>query len=124
MMRSASSSKALNSLSLVLIALPRTLQRNPFPRGDYAFLAGRLVGVWLIIALLFYSVRWYLQLNGHTYKLARQAWAWILLVYSLIDLIAVIFTRLQGILGIAIMLLWILVAVTCWKDGVLDSVEG
>jgi hypothetical protein len=88
--------------SLMLISLPYSAQQNPAARVDYAYFIGQLVGIVLIIAGLFYSVRWYLKLGGHSYKLARQAWASILFAYSLVGaLIGVGLTRVGGLFGMS-----------------------
>jgi hypothetical protein len=102
--------------SLMLLALPRSVEQNPSPPGDYAYLAGQLVGAVLVVCGLFYSVRWYLKLGGHTYKLARQAWASILFAYSLLGvLIGAALTRMSLVLGPVAALTWAAVAFGCWR---------
>jgi len=59
------------AFSLMVLAIPRSLQQNPMPAGDYAYLFGQLAAAVLIIGFLFFSVRWYLTLSGHTYKVKR-----------------------------------------------------
>jgi len=62
--------------TLIVIESPRTAQLHP--AKDIAEAIGQLTAILLFVAGLFYSVRWYMKLNGHTYKLSRQAWASIL----------------------------------------------
>jgi hypothetical protein len=102
--------------SLMLIALPRGMEQNPPPPGDYAYLVGQLAGMVLIVGFLFYSVRWYLKLSGHTYKVGRQAWASILFWYSLLGvLLGLTLTRVSGVFGVGAAILWVFVALACWK---------
>ena len=49
-----------------------------------SYTIGQLFGISLAIGFLFCSVLWYLKLNGHTYKLARQTSATLLYYYSII----------------------------------------
>jgi len=104
--------------SLMLIALPRSMQQNPAPPGDYAYLIGQMTVVVLIVAGLFYSVRWYLKLNGHTYRLARQAWASILFVYALlatpIDAYIALIMK-SAVLGVVMAVVWAALAFACWR---------
>ena len=86
--------------SLMVLAIPRSLQQNPMPAGDYAYLFGQLAAAVLMIGFLFFSVRWYLTLSGHTYKVTGQAWASIFLGYSFIGvLVGVLMVKLYPSFG-------------------------
>ena len=71
--------------TLMVIESPRTAQLHP--AKDIAEAIGQLTAILLFVAGLFYSVRWYMKLNGHTYNLSRQAWASILFWYSLLAIL-------------------------------------
>lgn len=102
--------------SLMIVGLPYSARQNPIPPGDYGALIGQLIGVVLIITGLFYSVRWYLKLDGHTYKLARQAWASILVVYALIAvLIGAAMVMTSAVFGAVMVIVWSAIAVASWK---------
>ena len=62
--------------TLAIITAPRGGQLNPLK--DLGGTVVQLIAVLVVIAGLFYGVRWYRKLDGHTDKLARQAWASIL----------------------------------------------
>jgi hypothetical protein len=108
--------------SLALIGIPRSVQQNPLPPGDYAGLVGRLAAVVTIIGFLFFSVRWYITLSGHTYRVSRQAWASILFWYSFVGiLMGATFVRLAVItghsssFGMILAAVWALIAFACWE---------
>ena len=56
--------------TLASITAPRGGQLNP-PK-DLGETVVQLIAVLVVIAGLFYGVRWYMKLDGHIYKLARQ----------------------------------------------------
>jgi hypothetical protein len=65
---------------------------------------------------LFFSVRWYIKRSGHSYKIGRQAWAVILLWYSLLAMFVGLATIKDSIaLGVPMAALWACVAFACWK---------
>jgi hypothetical protein len=101
--------------SLAIIASPRAAQQNP--ANDLGGAVAQLIVLLLFIAGLFYSVRWYMKLDGHTYKLTRQAWASILFWYSMIGvLMGLMFTRSVSVIaGTVMMVVWALVGFACWK---------
>jgi hypothetical protein len=101
--------------TLTIIASPISTRLHP-PK-DRAEAIGQLVGLVLMIAGLFYSVRWYIKLNGHTYKVARQAWASILFWYSTIGILMGLALRVSFsvIAGALMMTVWVLVGFACWK---------
>ncbi len=104
------------AFSLMVLAIPRSLQQNPMPAGDYAYLFGQLAAAVLIIGFLFFSVRWYLTLSGHTYKVNGQAWASIFLGYSFIGvLVGVLMVKLYPSFGAIMLALWMLIGFLCWK---------
>jgi hypothetical protein len=106
--------------SLMVIGFPRNTQMHP-PK-DSADAIGQLAALVLLIAGVFYSVRWYMKLSGHTYKLARQAWASILFCYSLLGILiglAMLPVFMPGrtvpvAFGIVMVAVWTSVAVASW----------
>jgi hypothetical protein len=78
---------------------------------------GALTGLILDITFLFYGVRWYIKLSGHTYKVARQTWAAILFWYSMLALVMGIgFLMEKEIIGGGIYLVvWGIIGFSCWK---------
>jgi hypothetical protein len=68
----------LVTLSILLIFAASLNAAHRPPVHDLASALGNLAGMLFDLAFLFYSVRWYIKLSGHTYKLARQTWAAIL----------------------------------------------
>lgn len=102
--------------SLMVLGIPTSLQRNPAPPGDYAAFTGQLAAAVLIIGFLFFSVRWYLTLSGHTHKVNGQAWASIFLGYSFIGaLVGIMMVRLYPSFGVVMLAVWMLIGFLCWK---------
>jgi hypothetical protein len=101
--------------SLMIIGEPRNVQVHP-PK-DSAEAVGQLAAMVLLIGFLFFSVRWYIKLSGHTYKLARQAWASILFWYSLLAILVGIMmaATISYAFGVPMMVIWACVAFACWK---------
>jgi hypothetical protein len=87
------------------------------PQHDLAYAIGNLAGMLLNCLFLFFSVRWYIKLSGHTYKLARQTWAAILLWYSVFAVLCGVAALLGRFIGMGIMfiVLWSAVGFACWK---------
>jgi hypothetical protein len=102
--------------SLMVLAIPSSWQQHPMPSGDYAYLIGQLTAAVLMIGFLFFSVRWYLTLSGHTYKVSGQAWASIFLGYSFIGLVVgALLLRVNPMFGVFMLALWALIGFSCWK---------
>ena len=101
--------------TLAIITAPRDDQLNP-PK-DLGGTVVQLIAVLVIIAGLFYSVRWYMKLDGHTYKLARQAWASILFWYSLLATLTglALMVSVSVAPAIPITALSALLGFACWK---------
>lgn len=112
--------------ALATISIPRSLSQAPnlFEPERLPELLGYLLGAVVFpIAGLFFSVRWYLTLSGHTYKTTAQAWLYILRPYALLAsfLIAVVLlirakaniTALIGVLTTAFWA-WSVYASTKW----------
>jgi hypothetical protein len=87
------------------------------PQHDLAYAIGNLAGMLLNCLFLFFSVRWYIKLSGHTYKLARQTWAAILFWYSVFAVLCGVAALLGRFIGMGIMfiVLWSAVGFACWK---------
>jgi type II secretory pathway pseudopilin PulG len=101
--------------TLMTIASPSSTQLHP-PK-DAAEAVGQLMGLVLLIAGLFYSVRWYMKLDGHTYKLARQAWASILFWYSLLAILVGLgmAVTISVAVGATMTAIWACLGFVCWK---------
>ena len=84
---------------------------------DAAYALGSLVGMILDFTFLFFSVRWYIKLSGHSYKLARQTWAAILFWYSMFAVlfgVGALANRLFA-MGVVFLVLWSGIGFACWK---------
>ena len=101
--------------TLAIITAPRGGQLNPLK--DLGGTVVQLIAVLVVIAGLFYSVRWYMKLDGHTYKLARQAWASILFWYSLLATLTglALMVSVSVAPAIPITVLCSLLCFACWK---------
>jgi predicted histidine transporter YuiF (NhaC family) len=120
-------------LAVVLIAffsvmvIGESTSVNQLLSTDLAYTIGQLCGMLLAIGFLFFSVRWYLKLDGHTHKLARQTWATLLYYYSIIAVLMGIASLVKketfgGVLvnkeiigGVMALILWSLVGFFCLK---------
>jgi len=101
--------------TLMNFAGPYHLQQHPPQSAAEAI--GNMVGLVLDIGFLFFSVRWYIMLSGHTYKVNRQAWAVILFWYSVLATLVglVMIFAVSVALGAPLVLLWSGVGFACWK---------
>ena len=101
--------------SLLIVEQPRTAQL--YPAKDDAEAFGQTVGLALLVGFLFFSVRWYIKLSGHTYKISRQAWAVILLWCSVIATAVgvAIIPMVSVTFGEFIVALWACIGFACWK---------
>ena len=93
--------------------------------GDVAGAIGALTGYLLLWVGLYYSVRWRIQLSGHTYKVGRQAVATILFWYAVFAVFAGLMmplllgeTTFNFAVAAIIVVLWSSVAYVCkrWQQ--------
>ena len=101
--------------SLLIVEQPRTAQL--YPAKDAAEAFGQTVGLVLLVGFLFFSVRWYIKLSGHSYHISRQAWAVILLWCSVIaTAVGVAMIPMVSVtFGEFIVAIWACVGFACWK---------
>lgn len=102
------------SIFLILGVAINGTQKHPH---DAAYALGSLVGMILDFSFLFFSVRWYIKLSGHSYRLARQTWAAILFWYSMFAVLFGIGALANGLIamGLTFLILWSGIGFVCWK---------
>jgi hypothetical protein len=101
--------KAGAVLSICLFALMLIGQSTRHDQGTGpAYATGRLFGLVIVLAGLFYSTRWLLVLSGRKYKVGRQAFAILWCVESVLGiLVGFVFLKGIGVLfGSLVVAVW------------------